>query len=201
MRRRLRIRLPERLAGRVPLWLTQIVVGIGAALAFLALRAALAPLTGDAAPYALSFLAVVLACLVGGWGSGLLALALGQILTGYLLVPPIGSFGPKEAAAGYSFLLATVSQILILIVIALYQREAAATEAERERRIDFLGHALREIDHRTQNNFETVISLLLLQSRQIKVREAIAQRAPFRHGSNRSWIEPPGRHRRSAAPP
>jgi two-component system, sensor histidine kinase PdtaS len=166
MRRVLNIKLPERLSDRFPRWLTQAVVGIVAAVIFLALRATLEPLTGDAAPYALSFLAIVLACLVGGWGAGLVALALGQILTWYLLVPPSGTFGLKEATAVNSFLLATVSQILILLVIAIYQREAESAEAERERRIDFLGYALREIDHRTHNNFQTVMSLLTLQSRQ-----------------------------------
>lgn len=166
MRRVLDIRLPERLAGRVPRWLTQALVGIAAAIAFLTLRAALEPLTGDAAPYALSFLAVVLACLVGGWRSGLLALAVGQTLTWYLLVPPFGSLGLKEATAVNSFLLATISQVLILLVIALYQHETEGAKADREERIDFLGHALREIDHRTHNNFQTVMSLLLLQARQ-----------------------------------
>jgi K+-sensing histidine kinase KdpD len=146
--------------------LTHAIVGAATALAFLLLRAALEPLTGDAAPYALSFLAVVLACLVAGWRSGLLALVLGQSLTWYLLVPPFGTVGLKEPAAGFSFLLATLSQALILLVISVYQREADAAEAERESRIDFLGHALREIDHRTSNNFQTITSLLLLQARQ-----------------------------------
>ena len=164
MRRLLNIRLPERLARRLPRWVTQLFVGIAAALAFLALRIALVPLTGDAAPYALSFLAVVLATLVGGWRAGLLALSLSQFLIWYM-VPPAVMFGP-EAAFGNASLVATCAQTIVLAVIAFYQREVEATENEREERIDFLGNALREIDHRTHNNFQTVMSLLTLQARQ-----------------------------------
>ena len=74
MRRLVDIRLPERLARRVPAGLTEVVVGVGAALMFLALRLLLEPLTGDVAPYALAFLAVVVASLVAGWRSALIAL-------------------------------------------------------------------------------------------------------------------------------
>ena len=180
MRRLVDIRLPERLQDRVPAWLTQALVGVAAALAFLALRVGLQPLTGDIAPYALSFLAVVFASLVAGWPSGLIALGAGQILTWYLLVPPVGSFAPKAAAELYSFLLATGSQLFILLIVALYQREARAAQAERESRIDFLSHALREIDHRTHNNFQTVLGLLVLQMRQTgdpAVRAALTEAA------------------------
>jgi two-component sensor histidine kinase len=180
VRRLVDIRLPERLARRVPAGLTEVVVGVGAALMFLALRLLLEPLTGDVAPYALAFLAVVVASLVAGWRSALIALVVGQLLTWYLLVPPAGSFAPKQAAATWGFLLATASQTFILLILTLYQREVAAARAERESRIEFLDHALREIDHRTQNNFQTVLGLLLLQLRQSaepEVRAALTEAA------------------------
>lgn len=180
MRRLLDIRLPERLARRVPAGLTQAATGIGAALGFLALRMLLEPLTGDIAPYALSFLAVVVASLLAGWRSGVLALVLGQLLTWSLLVPPVGTFVAKDAPATWAFVLATGSQAFILLILSLYQREVAAARSDRENRIDFLSHALREIDHRTQNNFQTVLSLLLLQARQARepaVRDALNEAA------------------------
>jgi two-component sensor histidine kinase len=59
--------------------------------------------------------------------------------------------------------------LLILAVIALYQREVARALAAQERQMDLLSQALREIDHRTKNNYQTVVSLLMLQ----------AQRAPL----------------------
>jgi two-component sensor histidine kinase len=56
-----------------------------------------------------------------------------------------------------------VSEAFILAALALYQREVRVGEVERVRRINFLGHALREMDHRTKNNFQIVTSLLTLQ--------------------------------------
>lgn len=164
MKRILRSRLPERLSGALPPLATELAVGILAALLFFGLRWALQPLTGDSAPYALSFLAVVLASLLAGWRSGLVALILGQLLSWYYLVPFHGSFRMPDAAALYSLLLATFAELVILLVVALYQREVAASGARRQRQIDFLGQALREIDHRTHNNFQTVLSLITLQA-------------------------------------
>lgn len=180
VRRLVNIRLPERLAGRVPAGVTQLLAGAGTALGFLGLRMLLAPLTGDVAPYALSFLAVVVASLFAGWRAGLVALLLGQLMTWLLLVPPAGSIALGDTAALWGFLLASAAQAFILLILALYQREVAAARAERESRIDFLGHALREIDHRTQNNFQTVLGLLLLQLRQAsepEVRAALTEAA------------------------
>jgi two-component sensor histidine kinase len=164
LRRLVTIDLPQRLRHTLPKPVTELLVGVIITSALVLLRASLATLPTDSAPFALGFLAVVLATLLGGWRSGLVAMVLGQTLIWYFLLTPQRSFAIESNALGYTLLLATSTQALIVAVLGLYQREVRAGELERARRINFLGHALREMDHRTKNNFQIVTSLLVLQA-------------------------------------
>jgi two-component sensor histidine kinase len=130
----------------------------------LAIRLPFASVTGDRAPYALNFLAVVIAAVLAGWRAGLIALVLGQFLIWAIIVPPYWSvaIGDSERLAG--LVVATVSQLLVLAVIALYQREVDRGTAEREKRLELLDQARRELDHRARNNYQTVLSLIQLQA-------------------------------------
>ena len=144
----------------------------------LALRVPLSPIAGDRTPYALNFVAVVLACVAAGWRSGLVALVIGQLLVWYFIVPVEWTFKFASPELMFGFVIATISQLLILAVIALYQREIDKGVAERERRLTLLDDALREIDHRTRNNYQTVLAMIELQSRRASddtVREALTQ--------------------------
>lgn len=140
-------------------------------------RALVAPMIGQTAPYAFIFAAVTLAAILGGWRSGLMALVIGQALTVYAVVMPIGTFYlAGENLAG--FIAATVSELILLLTIALYQREVDKGTAERERRLALMDEALREIDHRTRNNYQTVLAMIELQTRRSKdeqVRDALRQ--------------------------
>ena len=143
-----------------------------------AVRLPLAQFAGDRAPYALIFVAVVTAAVLAGWRSGLVALLTGQIITWYAIVPPQNSFALPDAERTFGLIVATVSQLLVLLVIALYQREVDKGVAERERRMELLHHALNEIDHRTRNNHQTVLALIQLQSQRSEdsgVKAALSQ--------------------------
>lgn len=170
MRTIIRSRLPERLAGKVPPPLVEGGVGVLAAVLFLALRMTLVPLAGDRAPYAFVFLGIVIACLLAGWRSGLVALITGQTLTWLLVGQFAPSAGAQQGRIG-GFIVATLSQLIMLLIVALYQREVARGVLELDRRMDLLDQARREIDHRAKNNFQTVLSLVQLQS----AREADGQ--------------------------
>jgi two-component sensor histidine kinase len=177
MKKIIRSRLPERLADKVPPPIVELGVGVAAATLFLASRIALVPLAGDRAPYAFVFLGIVIACLLAGWRSGLVALIVGQWLTWQL----VGQFAPTvratESRVG-GFVIATVSQLIILVIVALYQREVAKGVEEQDRRMELLEQARREIDHRAKNNFQTVLSLIQLQAAREKepnVRQALQQ--------------------------
>ena len=178
MRRILHSRLPQRWAHRVPPVLVEVSIGIAAAVAMVLIRLPLSDFTGDRAPYALIFLAIVIACVLAGWRSGLIALVLGQLLTWYAIVPPFFSIGVADSERLAGLIIATFSQALILVVIALYQREIDKGTAEREKRMALLDHALNEIDHRTRNNHQTVLALIHLQAQRSThdgVKDALLQ--------------------------
>ncbi len=166
-----RSRLPERLAGRFPPLLVEILIGVLVAVAVIAARMPLDALLRQNAPYALIFLGVVISCVLGGWRSGLITLLIGQFYTLYAVVEPGGGFVPLERGAAGAFVFATASQLLILVVIAFYQREVARALAEQERQMDLLSEALREVDHRTKNNYQTVVALLMLQAQRAELPE------------------------------
>lgn len=163
MIRIVRLDLPRRLARRLPQRVTEALTGIVAAGALVGLRVVMTPLVGDVAPFALALLAMVLATLVAGWRSGLLSILLGIAMIWYFVLEPRHSFGLAPSAL-VSLAFAAITAGLILLALGLYQREMRAGRIERQRRINFLAHALREMDHRTKNNFQIVMSLLQLQA-------------------------------------
>ena len=164
MHRLVTIDLPRRLSRRLPRPVTELAVGVGVTAVFVGLRLALTPLIGEVAPFALSIIAVVLAALIGGWRAGLVSMVLGSALIWYLILPPQGSFALRSASTALVLGAGVLTEAILLLALGLYQREVRAGQLERARRINFLGHALKEMDHRTKNNFQIVTSLLTLQA-------------------------------------
>ena len=156
--------LPQRLAGVAPPWVTEIGVGIGATALFVGLRLLAQPYLGELAPFPLAILALVVADLLAGWRSGAVSLVLGLLLTWFFVVSPQMSFELQSPQAALSLLLTAAAEVAILAALAFYQRDVKASEDARATRISFLGDALREMDHRTKNNFQIVTGLLTLQA-------------------------------------
>src|SRR4051812_2393986 len=91
-------------------------------------------------------------------------MVLGTALIWYFILPHHQSFVLRSAADGLTLAAGILTESVIVVALGLYQREVRAGQLERMRRINFLGHALREMDHRTKNNFQIVTSLLTLQA-------------------------------------
>jgi two-component system, sensor histidine kinase PdtaS len=162
----------------------EIAIGIAFAIAMVTFRVALDPIIGERVPYALNFVAIVLATVAAGWRSGFLALTLSQLLIWYVVVPERWSFAFQSGDIMWAFVVATFSEAVILLIIALYQREIDKGVAEREQRMALLDHALNEIDHRTRNNHQTVLAMIHLQAQRSThdgVREALHQVADRIH--------------------
>ena len=164
IKRILRSRLPERFADRVPALFVEIAVALIITGLLGLLRIAIVPFAGDRAPYALVFLAVVGATVFAGWRSGLLAIAICQFMSWTLVVEPVGSGLERSQLIG-GLGLATFAQLVVVVIIALYQREVDRAWSQREEQIELIRHALAEIDHRTANNYQTVLALVSAQSR------------------------------------
>lgn len=174
----LRSRLPQRFAGIAPPIAVEIGVGIAAAVIAVALRYLLAPVIGDTAPYIFVSAAIVVSAILAGWRSGLISLIVGDALTLLAIIGPPGSFYIDDAHRRSGFIAATMAQLILLLIIALYQREIDRGAREREKRLALLDDALKEIDHRTRNNYQTVLALVELQARRSpdrKVRDALRQ--------------------------
>lgn len=146
------MRLPERFAAHVWPALTEFAIGAGAAVAAAAARLALTPVMNDRAPYALMFVAVVCATLFAGWRSGLAATLIGQGLAWFLVVRPNFSFELPGKTDAASLFIVTLSQLLIVAIVALYQREIARHERIREMLVN-------ELNHRVKNTLAIVQSI------------------------------------------
>jgi two-component system, sensor histidine kinase PdtaS len=164
-------RLPERLQRSIDPVLTEVMVGIVAAIMAVAVRLPLHPILDERAPYVFIFVAIVAATLLAGWRSGLVAFISGQALTWFFVIEPHWSLSATDKARTAGFVVGTISQLIVLAVVATYQRAADRAAAEREQRMQLLGQALREIDHRTKNNYQTVLAMIRLQAREVQDQE------------------------------
>jgi two-component sensor histidine kinase len=178
VRKLLHSRLPERLAHRLPAPVVEVVIGLLAASSFLTIRVVLIPIGGDRAPYAFVFVGIVIATVVAGWRSGVVALVAGQAFAWWFIAirPLPAASVPADRIGG--LVIATISELIMLLIIALYQHEVGKNALERERRLELLDQARREIDHRAKNNYQTVLSLIELQAARAtdpNIREALRQ--------------------------
>jgi len=139
-------------------------------------RMGLIPWTGDRAPYAFVFVAAVGATVLAGWRSGVLAVIVGQWLAWTLIVDPASKAVQKAQLVG-GLSISTAAQLVAIVIIWLYQREIDRAWSRREEQVDLIHQALAEIDHRTTNNYQTVLALVLAQARRADapVRQALEQ--------------------------
>jgi two-component sensor histidine kinase len=157
----------------VPPIAVELVVGVALGMVGVAVRTALTPALGDIAPYALNFVAMTLAAVIGGWRAGFVALITGQLLAWFAIVSPTDV--PTKVPA---LVVATLTEFMLLAIIALYQREVDKGTQERDQRMSLLDEALKEIDHRTRNNYQTAVAMIELQMRRAPnehVRDALRQ--------------------------
>jgi two-component sensor histidine kinase len=144
-------------------WLGELVVTC-AAIGFALLgRAIIDMFAPGVLPFALAFPAVIFASLFGGARAGAAVAIIWQTLAWYFVLPPRRSFALSFADA-VSLIFATLSLALTVWIIAAYRSAASRLQEETQRRADLLSLALREVDHRTKNNFQIAASLLQSQA-------------------------------------
>lgn len=155
--------LLERLTRRTDGLATDLI-GVLAAIGFaVAGRLLINTLAPGVLPYSLTFPAVMIATLFAGGRSGVIAIVVCQLLVWYFVLPPQRSFGIDFAQA-VSLSISTLALLVTVWVVGAYRQAMRRLSNEKERRLELLALALREVDHRTKNNFQIAAALLLSQA-------------------------------------
>lgn len=152
--------LPLKLAGRKPDLATDLVVAAAAIGLAVAGRVVVDIFAPGVVPYAFVFPAVIFASLIAGARSGLTAAIGCQVLIWYFVVSPTRTFDIGVSAA-VGLIVATAALILTVWTIAAFRSTALRLREEQQQRVELLQLALREVDHRTRNNFQIAASLLV----------------------------------------
>ncbi len=164
MRRLVTVDLRRRLRALGPAWVVDIGVALGCVALSGVARAVIDMIAPNALAFGLIYPICLLATLVAGWRSGLLTLAIAGLLAwAFVLNPGHGLvLHDFKSAANVSLFFMTAALIVFLADQAVVEQDKGL--ADRELLIE-------EINHRTKNNFQIVISLLELQARRSDLPE------------------------------
>jgi two-component sensor histidine kinase len=140
------------------------VIGVFSAVVFaIAGRVIISAVAPGTVPYALTYPAVMGATLYAGDRAGLGAVVICQILVWYYILPPEHSFA-LDFTQGVGLVITTLTLVLTVWAVSSYRTAMRGLSDEKERRLDLLALALREVDHRTKNNFQIAAALLHTQA-------------------------------------
>jgi two-component sensor histidine kinase len=157
--------LCDRLSPRIPVWATQIAVGVASTIACILVRRILDQVAPGAAPFALIYPAIILATLFARWFAGLVTATLTILLVWYFLFPVQFSFRFADRAGALSLIAVTVAAVITIVIAEIFRAAAHRAMRERDRQIADRDLFLAEFDHRMKNNFAIVAGLLDLQKR------------------------------------
>ena len=156
--------LTERFADSVPVVVTEVLVALAMIALAIGLRLAIDIFFQDVVVFSLIFPAVVGATLLAGPRSGAIVVAGCQLIAWYVLLPVQHSFRFATWGNLASLVLTTLAELLMLWFVASYRKAARAAAETEKRRANMLDFALRELDHRTKNNFQIAGALLNLHA-------------------------------------
>lgn len=132
-----------------------------------AIRGILEPFMPNGWPFILSFLAILISSGMFDGGCGILATALCAVLAATLYMPPVAAFGVEHWVALGMF--AFVGTATALVLETLHHNLETLAAAERHRRL-----LLHEYRHRSRNDLQSLVALLLLRARSAPSAEAKA---------------------------
>ena len=158
--------LPERLSPVVSPWITQVAIAFVVVAAASVVRLGIDLILPGAAPFILMFPALLVAGLLGGQLSGMLALALGGAIAWAYVLPPVGVFKGKDTSAVISLVLYLVSGGLTVLAASAFRNSTREMIEERQSKLDERELLLSEFQHRVKNDFQIIGSILTLQRRQ-----------------------------------
>ena len=160
--------LPGRWTAGPKALLMQIAVAFAGIVVAVGVRLLLDRLAPDLVPFALTFPVLVVVGLVAGGLAGVITLVGCQLLIWYAVLPPQYSFAIPSLTTLLNLVLVTLAQVVLLWAVVAYRRVTEHVQRESQQRIEDLSMALREIDHRTRNNFALAIGMLEIEARDAK---------------------------------
>jgi two-component sensor histidine kinase len=154
----------RRITGAWPPLARDVVVALAAMGLSICARSVIDLFVTGAVPFALTFPAIIAAGLLAGARAGILATIGCQLLVWYFVLPPQHSFLMRTPGDAVSLVLTTIAQLVAVWAISAYRTSSIKLRAESQHRVEILSLALKEIDHRTKNNFQVAASLLMSQA-------------------------------------
>lgn len=140
-------------------------MGLGAICAAALARLMIEQFVDAVVPFVLTFPAVIGATLLGGALAGVIAAAGCQALVLIYVFPywtRADGHGPDEFA---NLALSTFTLLLTIAAVAAYRRATERLRFQSQDEINTLSLLVREMDHRTKNNFQIAGGLLLSQAK------------------------------------
>ena len=157
--------LCDRLAPTVPVWVTQVGVGLLSVAAARIVRMIFDIVAGGAAPFALIYPTIMLATLFARAFAGVVAATIMILYVWYYLFPIENSFRFANSAGAFSVGVVLVTAIMTILIAERFRSTARKATQERDRQIADRDLFLAEFDHRVKNNFAIVAGLLDMQKR------------------------------------
>lgn len=152
---------------RSPL-LRQILFGLACTLALLLVRFLVDLVAPSAGPFALIYPAMLVATLYGRWQAGLVTYVTALMWIWWAILPTAWTFDFANLSDRPRLAVNAISLLVTLGLAEIFRSETRAAILARNAEIEKRDTLMRELDHRTKNNFAIVASLLRLQ----KSREA-----------------------------
>jgi two-component sensor histidine kinase len=172
MQRLSEIDLPS-LAPKVPPLIIDIATALFCFGVMATIRIVLQMVVPGSAPFALLYPFAVLATLLSSWRAGAITFYLGLIGAWYLVLPEAG-FELATRTDAARLVINALSGALILLIAHIYRDSARRGRAERAAKLEERDLLFRELNHRVNNNFAMVASLLQLQASRTQEPQAKA---------------------------
>lgn len=169
--------LVDRLPRFIPPIIIQIGFGFICVLAAVGARMFVNLFAASAGPYSLIYPAILISTLFGRWQSGLVTFVGAFAYAWYAVLPYHYSFEFADPADGARTIVNGAAALVIVVFAELFRAAVRRAVLERNAQIRTHELLLRELDHRTKNNFAMVASLLEMQRRHHPsedVQEALA---------------------------
>lgn len=158
----------DKFSKRLPAIGIQIIFGLCCFLLAVCARALVDAVFSAAGPFSLIYPAILISTLYGRWQSGLTTFGLAFVHAWYVVLPEHHSFSFAVEGDAARTIVNGFAASFILLFAEIFRRGIRLATMERDRQLTTTTLLIRELEHRTKNNFAMVSALLNMQSRSHK---------------------------------